>query len=377
MKTRLKNREDIEDFVYGGTLMGAGGSCLPDVAIGSLMDVLTAGHRLEWVDFSDLSPEGMVFSTANFGTTATRDVETYAQMKALALTEDTESLDMKAQITKAVQELQQVVDAPLVACVAPETSDSTNSATLIGAALNNCVAVDGSYMPRAIPAIDLTTFAMAARPIAPMAFCDGWGNVSVVKSAFNVHTAELLGKLISQAGFGLIGMAGMTIKTSELEDVLVPGTLSVCLQTGRALRAARTAGVESLQDVLKVTGAAEICSGPVTKIEAINQGGYYVGRFWVQDEGAEFCVWFKNENFVIWKDDVPVLTGPDIISAIDLDTILPVANQALRVDQRLCVVGLPFDSRLEGTAMVEAISPRAFGFEFDPVRLHERATKQQ
>ena len=86
--------------------------------------------------------------------------------------------------------------------------------------------------------------------------------------SFNDFTSELLGKLISQAGFALIGMAGMTIGRQELSDVLIPGTLTDCLNAGKAMRQAKEESGDTVAKIVSATGSFGICRGVITSIDA-------------------------------------------------------------------------------------------------------------
>ena len=128
-----------------------------------------------------------------------------------------------------------------------------------------------------------------------------------------------------------------------------------------------------LQDMLRTrepwistaAGGVEICRGTITKIDDRNEGGYYFGTVTVDCPDAEYAYWFKNENFIAWKNGMPLVTGPDILTAIDLDTFEPVANQASCVGQKIALIAIPIHAGFRHGAVYEAMSPRAFGFDFD------------
>jgi DUF917 family protein len=231
--------------------------------------------------------------------------------------------------------------------------------------MNGLKVVDGSYTTRAVPAMTLTTFAFRNKCFWPIATCDGWGNVCVINQSFNGRTTELLGKLISQAGFGLVGTVGLSINRQDLEEVLIPGRLSECLTVGRAIREAREQAGDPVANIALAAGGVEICRGTITKIDDRNEGGYYWGTVTIDCADGEYSYWFKNENFIAWKDGEPLVTGPDILTAIDLDTCEPVANQVSFVGQNIALIAIPIQAGFRHAEVYEALSPRAFGFDFD------------
>lgn len=364
-RKQLTTLQQVEDFVRGGLFFGAGGSCLPEKAIASICRVLDAGRDIGWVDFSDLPDDAIAFSAWGMGSPAERGDEILSAMSDLGLTESNEKYNINDQLEIAVRELRLTTGKDLSVLVSPEISDSTTAATLVAAALNDLLVVDGSYMTRAIPEIPLTNFSFQKNRTWPIASCDGWGNVCVIKQCFSDQTAELVGKLISQAGFGLVGMAGFIIEREDLEEALIPGTLTDCLEVGRALRLARDGDGDPIKKILIATGGREICRGRISQIQDRSDGGYNIGTVTVDTDQGEFSYWFKNENFVVWKNGVPHVTGPDIITAIDLESFEPIANQVSYVGQQIVLVGVPIQPVMRRDEVYEALGPRAFGFDFD------------
>jgi hypothetical protein len=57
--------------------------------------------------------------------------------------------------------------------------------------------------------------------------------------------------------------------------------------------------------------------------------------------------------------------GPDLLTAIDLDTCELIANQASYVGQNIALIAIPIQAGFRHEEVYRALGPRAFGFDFD------------
>jgi DUF917 family protein len=206
---------------------------------------------------------------------------------------------------------------------------------------------------------------------------DRWGNVCMLTSITSDAMAERIGKLLSQAAFGGVSMAGFLMPASQMREVLVHGTLSRCLEIGRVIREARATGQDPVEVVTQFVDGRVLFTGTVRSSERDDREGYRygIGTHHIAGSGAfhdAACrVWYKNENHICWIDGVPVATSPDLICIVDADTAEPFVNAAVEVGQRVAVIGVPGLDAFRTPDGIDRLGPRHFGFDIDYVPLEQ------
>jgi hypothetical protein len=91
------------------------------------------------------------------------------------------------------------------------------------------------------------------------------------------------------------------------------------------------------------------------------------------DAGAELVLEFQNEFLVARRGDALLATVPDLITVVDSDTAEPTTTEELRYGFRIAVLAAPCDHRWRTEAGLAIVGPRCFGYDFDYVRLEDRA----
>lgn len=365
---KLTTQQQVEDFVRGCTFFATGGGGLPANGRKSLMDELEAGREIGWVDVADIPDDAVSVCPFLMGSIAPHNEATIREMASYGMTAET-SVNLEGdRMAKAIEALQAYTGKKFDVVVPIELAGANTAAAMAAAAKLGMVTVDGDYTGRAIPEIVQITYNYNGHCLTPVASIDEWGNECIIKTAINPRTVEHLGKLISVAGYGLAGQAGMALDGKATCETVIPGTLSECYAAGKLLRESREAGRDFVQALLEAFGGWELGRGVITAKEDSDEGGYYWGAVTVDCGSDELKYWFKNENHVVWKNGEPYVTSPDIIAAIDLETGEPVPNPLSHTGQKIALVALPCKPQQENAAL---LMPRYFGFDIDHVPLRE------
>ena len=181
--------------------------------------------------------------------------------------------------------------------------------------------------------------------------------------------AERIGKFIAAASFGIAGQAGFLFKGTEMKRVIIPGTLSRCLEIGGLIRTSRQAGQDPVSEIVKELNGWLLFEGTVSKKEWEDKEGYYWGTHTVSGEkdftGKELKIWFKNENHFSWLDGKPYVTSPDMLIVVDRKTGEPFANSAIAEGHRVAVIGLRAIEQFRSPKGIDILGPVHFGFEID------------
>lgn len=372
LTTRLTTEQEIDDFIRGCTFFGTGGGGLPANGKRSLMDELAAGRDVGWIDVNEVPDEATSVCPFLMGSIAPHTPETIEEMKGYEMTETT-SVNLEGdRMAKAILALQEYTGKTFDVVVPIELAGANTPAAMAAASKLGIVTVDGDYTGRAIPEIVQITFNYKGHCLTPVASVDEWGNECIIKNAINPRTLEHIGKLISVAGYGLAGQAGMALDGKSTRDTVIPGTLTECYRAGRILREAREACRDPVKALLDAFGGYELGRGTITIKDDKDNAGYYWGTVTVDCGEDELKYWFKNENHVVWKNGEPSVTSPDIIAAIDTDTGEPVPNPLSQVGQNIALVALPCKPQQKDTTL---LTPRYFGFDIDHIPVEQLMEK--
>ncbi|MCD7845203.1 MAG: DUF917 domain-containing protein [Oscillospiraceae bacterium] len=370
---KLENRQMAEDFVRGCTFMGTGGGGLPSNGMKSLMSEIDQGHSVGWVDVSEIPDDIMTACPFLMGSIAPHTPEVEAEMEDFGFVNPTYS--EKEQLAQAIQLLGKFCGQEIGAVVPIELGGANTPGGLTAGLLSGAVCVDGDYTGRAIPEIQQTTPYLHDKVLWPVASCDAYGDISYIESAVNYRIVERLGKKIAETAYGLVGQAGFLMSGKEMKECINAGTLTRCYEIGKTIREAREAGKDPVETIVTKLNGWILASGVVTGKET-KDDGYYYGTHTIKgtgaDEGNTFKIWFKNENHVMWKNDQPYVTSPDIITVVDAKTGEPYANPVLAVGTEVYVIGLKTDPSFRNEKGISILGPRYFKFDFDYVPIEER-----
>ena len=65
-------------------------------------------------------------------------------------------------------------------------------------------------------------------------------------------------------------------------------------------------------------------------------------------------------------------TVPDLITMVDIDTLLPITNEEVRYGKRIMVLGLPANEKWRTEAGIKLVGPRYFKYDVDYIPIEKR-----
>ena len=364
---RLKTPKDIEDLLTGCAFYGTGGG--GDVAIGrqSLNSCLEAGIDIVLKDPDEMKDDETYCCVFFMGSIAPKTPETLAEMDRMGYTKrvyDPDSILMGA-FRNMEEFLGKKIDGIFVA-----EPGGTNGACCIAAAMKMGVPIlDGDPAGRAIPEATMGLPEIYGMPCLPVTCFDAWGNSSVIMHTYNDLATERLGKFISQASYGELAEASYVLSGRDMKKILVYHSLSKCYEVGKAINDAPKGGVLTAAAIASM-GIA-VAEGRLHSLDAYDKDGYYWGTYKIDAGDDEYKIWFKNENHLLWKNDEPFASSPDLITLIDLDEGQPVLNSHIKDGLRVGIVVSPIHDKYLTEEALKVFSPRYFGFDFDYIPFDE------
>ncbi len=374
-RTTLETVQDCQDLLEGALWMGTGGGGSLSEGTSLLEDALAEGLRLEWAGAGSIPDDVWTATVGLHGSIAPPSAENLAEIDRLGLTEDTSEW----YIARAVKELGAYLGYEIGCLVPGELGPASVAIPLVAGARLGVPVVDGDYIGRAVPEELQATYCLYGKQSDMLAGVDIWGNVCIVKEAANTHALERIAKMLAVAAYGDVAVATTPLLAAEMKEIVVPGTLSLCLTIGRSIRSARDAGRDPIDATLEAISGWRLFDGTVTCLETDDCDGYLFGTTQIQGAGAfqgqKLEIWFKNENLVSWLNGSPWVCSPDLVSLVHQDCGRGIYNSELREGDRVVAIGLKGVEGFRTEKGLELAGPRHFGFDIDYVPIERLVVK--
>lgn len=365
----LKNEQDCQDFISGLKLLGTGGGGSPAAGMEMLRTALAEGLQIGWVDANEIPDD--IYSCTAFGS-GSISKETPSNLAEIDQLGEKISLKNKygyKAVEAAIRELEKYINVKIGAIVPVELGAGNAASPLITGARMGIPVIDGDYSGRAVPQDMQTTYFLNDIPTYPAAIVDWWGDVIILKEAASTEMGERIGKLLSVAAYGSVYFASIPLSAKQTRATIVPGTLTLSLELGQAVRKARQAGKDPIAETVGVLDGWQLFSGVVTSKEWANKDGVMVGTTHIQGNGDfaghKMDVWFLNENHVAWLDEKPYVFSPDLIILADPETGEGYTNTELKEGDPVAVLGAKINPAFRSPKAIQFFGPRFWGFDFD------------
>jgi DUF917 family protein len=368
-RMELNTIQDCEDLLEGSLWLATGGGGSYQEGLNNLKSGLEQGLSLGWEDAANIPDEQLTATIALHGPVAPPSQEIRREIERMGLAQ------YDRYISQAVKELEAHLDQIFGAIVPCEVgADSMAIALIVGAQLGIPV-VDGDYTGRAMPSELQATYCLHEKKCDLFASVDRWGNTAVVRNVPNYFMLERLAKMLALAGYGLTAIATAPFPASEMKELIVPGTLTRCLQIGRALRRARETSADVIEAGLEACGGWRLFNGCISDLEFEERDGYGYGTIHIkgsgEHEGQKLKVWFKNENHVSWLDDQPLVCSPDMLTLVYKETGRGIYNAEIAEGDEVVAIGLKGVETFRSEAGLKLAGPAHFGFDIEYVPIEE------
>jgi DUF917 family protein len=363
-RRRLTTRQDIHEFVMGTDFLSASGGGSPEDTLRLLEDDLTRQVPLSWIDLAELPDDALVV-TANFS-------------GSIAPVEDRADMEhhfgvspvLERPLVQAVQELETLLGRTVDALIPLEIGGINAGHALDTAANLGLPLIDADYAGRAIPESTCITPNLFGKPIYPRVYVDFYGDVLHLKTAQANRVVERLGKFISMASLGMVGVASIPLSGRDVKEIAIPGTLTESLQIGHTIHRARAEGRDPVASVVEeLRNTWLLFRGHIVSRRWESRDGYMWGEHEIEGEnafaGRRLRVWFKNENHVTWLDDIPYVCSPDIIEVLKGETAEPLVNSSVTQGQRVAVVGVRRREPFNNVSGIALLGPQHWGFDLE------------
>ena len=354
------SKQEIEDLIAGATILGVGGGGSPDDGLKSLMSQYDQGRKLNIASLSEFKPEERVASPYFVGSVAPGQ----PKKNAKKIIEDP--------IARAFALLEEKLSQKIAGTVATEIGGGNTAASLAIAAKLGIPMVDGDLMGRAGPELHQSTVHIFSFSMAPSAVVSETGNEFVIERYAAIDDYESIARYASVVSGGHVAVVDCPLSISKANQCVVQGTVTKCIEIGRARREAIQKGKDPIQAVVsKLANGRKIFEGTVSKYTWKDERGFLFGEASVSGirayKGRSLKSSIMNEHIMCWIDEKPAAMPPDLIIFLDPKNGLGITNDKLKESMDVVVVGSSIDKIWRNEEGLKLFGPRHFGFQYDYV----------
>lgn len=336
---RILRKENVEDIMIGSGFLGSGGGGSPAQGKMLVDYVLSISEEVLLADPEEIDPGAWVAVVGGMGS------------PAAALEKGIFNAP-----TRAFEALEQALGINFSAVIPLELGSGNSIAPMSVAAHKGIPIVDGDGAGRAIPQLDMTTYAIYGVPISPFTLANE-SDVSVALYTDRPDQIERLARAIT-IEFGMVaGFATHAMQGEVLRKVAVCGTLSLAERVGAALRRARQDGSDPIVALHTLLGGWILIRGTIAQVSTETKAGFDFGSFIVRaDTGQTVQVDFKNENMIAWEGGKPIVMVPDMICCLR-DDGQPVTNVDVREGMKVGFFGMKAPAQLRTPQAARVFTP--------------------
>ena len=331
--------QDIIEILYGATLLGAGGGGSLSMGLQMLNDFKEEGNTVEMdlLDLDEIEDDAYAAMVAGLGSpVAMLDPETpkfgpdavYA-FNAFKKAFKGEGKDVKYLISGEMGGFNTFVPM-LVALLSDKDPEK------------RIKFVDVDCNGRAVPELNTTLTAYWNHPPKPMGMGSYKGDEIIVYPTDD-HSGELIARQLCMLYHMQVGFSTWGMNKAEMAEALDVGCVTKAQNIGKAFFAAKENGTDLMDELKKVMEVREFCRGTIENLEIVAEGGFDFGTTTVKgDDGHIHYIDFKNENLILRDENKKtIMTVPEGIGLVDLDTLTPLTNADTKVGMKLLVTMTP------------------------------------
>jgi uncharacterized protein len=340
---RALTKQDLYDILNGACILGCGGGGPLTLGKQLLAEVIPKG-TVHLIDPKAVGDDELMAIAAGVGS-------------PLAATAGF-PFDVVHIAFKALDQIQSKLSGKSFSFVLPGEVGAGNSVIpMTVAVLSKLPIVDGDGARRAIPELDMVTYASQNVPISPIVLANQDETISF--TAANAQIAGVTtdgiingGAFKEDAGIAMWTMRGATMKTT-----VIPNTMSYARDLGAALRKAISAKKDPVEAVCRYLQGTLLFTGKITNTQQSTSGGFDFGTITLQNRNAALTIYNQNENLIAWssKSIQPLVMAPDLICYLTTEG-QPFSNADLQLakNKEVAVIAAPCASQMHAPSIVAA-----------------------
>jgi DUF917 family protein len=392
---RQLSAQDLEDIVYGAAFLASGGG--GPLSMGLELAKLIA-EPVQLINVEEVGADTWGAVAAGMGTKKAPPSQRKAYQSVLRQNRSANPLGDSIQILIETFELLETTLNKKFSYILPIETGAVNTlAPIAVAAQKKIPVVDGDGAGKAVPKLELTTYAASGIPVSPLTLSNlRSATDEEIKTVLYANTPSLMEQLarniLSTEEFGneaAIATHAMDGKTLQAKKPIIANTISRALEVGTTLRQAREGRKDPVKALLnflndssrsKSQCAFELFRGTIELVEERIEEGFTWGSLTLKNAQDTVHVMYQNENLIAWRDNKsnPMAIAPDSICYLKPDgTPLSIADNLTQGDE-LVLIGLKAPEALRQNAQVfqKVLAGLGYGGSYVPIEQLQDTYKQ-
>ena len=355
MTEKILSKDELNDMLVGVGILGTGGGGDPETFGRPIVEWdIEKGREYRIIDPQEIDDDAFVVSGGYAGS-----VKAFTSVKKML-----EGWESRFELLEALRIMESIRNRKVDYVVPFELGGANTPVILSLAARAGIATVDGDGLGRAAPETQMSSFLGHGISLTPMPFVDLEGNVIVVNHAAKpTYPDELMrSAIVLNGGSGANTHYPMSGK--QLKESVVPNTISLSIEVGRAVREAFDAKKDPVEAFMATVKGIEIFNGAIQTIRGEDSGGFYHVKATVKGLGKykrkEMELVFKNETMMAHINKKLVSVFPDLLCMLDPKSGRGMMTANLRPRTKIIFVGVPPHERLTECLKTE-VGQQAFG----------------
>lgn len=352
--------DELADIALGATVLGTGGGGDPNVGRLVAEQAIEECGPVEMVHPKEVGDDELVLLSAQMG----------------APTVAVEKLPGGHEPVTSVERVEEELGREADYTMPMECGGINSTFPFAVAARKGIPVVDADGMGRAFPELQHETFNVYGVSGTPAVVVDEHGSSCLIETDSN-DRLEWLARGVTIRMGGVSYLTDYPMSGREVSETAIPGTMSLAMEIGRAIRTSDGDPVAAIQHATadSIYGEARtLFEGKIVDVRRRTEGGFVVGSVEIEglgsDDGRAMTIEFQNENLGARVRDASsdgpgdwVATVPDLITVLDRETADPVRTEALRYGARVRVLGIPTPEIMRTDAALDVWGPETFGID--------------
>jgi DUF917 family protein len=307
---RPLSEQDLWDLLNGACILGSGGGGPLSIGEGIVRDILAQKKPVLLAEVGSIAGDATMAVSADVGSPDAASGGGF----------DYDAASVAFGVLSDLLKPKSGVD---LAYVLPGEVGAGNSFIPMSVAVRRGIpVVDAAGARRAIPLLEMCTYAADNLPVSPLAMGNSQNQITF--NVKDVATAEAaIRGTISGDTFGqLAGVAFWPMIGSQMQKSAIVGCTTYAIALGKALREAIARKSDPVEAVRAYLDGWVLFRGTVVDFTDVTNGGFDYGRLILEDEEGHRCTLFnQNETLIAWstRSARPLGMGPDLLCTLTTD----------------------------------------------------------
>lgn len=343
---------DLDMLEIGSGILGAGGG--GDPYIGKLMakEQILRGRPISLISSQEIENDSEILPVAMMGAPVIM----------------IEKIPSGNEIIKSLDYYEHILEKKVDYLTPIEIGGVNSTIPLVVSALTGKPVLDGDGEGRAFPELQMVTFHLGGVQASPVAMSDERGNTNIIIATDN-HWAERIARSVTVRFGGSAYISLYHMNAYIYKKWAIKNTITKCIAIGTAILDAKKSGKNRLDSLLDETSGILIFRGKIIEIQRKVENGFAKGTAIIEGSqdfnGKRMKIDFQNENLIAEIDGGVITSVPDIITVLDVESLLAITTEHLRYGFKVNVVAMKCDERWRTKKGLETVGPKYFGYNIE------------